>query len=128
MTAEQLRRRALAHAEARGRGVAKRRTLRREIGYSLWSYVFPVIGLGFSMAFLALASVYFWSGPGKFSELVLQALPLGDQIFSVPGNSSELSLTILRLDRTLGAEIPAPESLGAGTKVKETPALLTPRK
>lgn len=128
LTAEQLRRQALARAEARGRGVAKRRTFRREVGHRLWLYVFPVIGLTACLAFLVLAAVYVWNGPDKLNELAMKALQQSYQAFKVPGDSSEQSLTILRLDRTLSPERLAPASPEAGLKVQEVPVPLKPSK
>lgn len=59
-TAEQLRRVALAHAESRGKRVATRRLLGRQIWHVLWSWVFPVVGMITSLSLVLLATVFYF--------------------------------------------------------------------
>jgi hypothetical protein len=65
-TAEQLRRVALARAQSRGRWVAGRRLLGRQIWHVLWTLVFPVLGLLTSLV-LVLAPALFYFGQGRIS-------------------------------------------------------------
>ena len=62
-TADQLRRVALARAQSRGKWVAARRLLGRQIWHVLWTMVFPVLGLLTSVA-LVITPVLIYFGVG----------------------------------------------------------------
>lgn len=68
ITSEELRVAALAASEKRGKWVARRRVFRRWVGWLVWRYVLPIIGLLTVLA--ALAGLVFWLYKGHDAAYV----------------------------------------------------------
>lgn len=114
-TADELRRVALARAQARGKWVAKRRLLGRQIWHVLWTLIFPLLGLLTSVVLvIALILYLFGFHPISISfpwqEVPITRVDPTQQPVKLPG------LT-LQLDRQLSERPPlTPEAIDPQTK------------
>ena len=63
LTSEELRSKAIAISQQRGKSVAQRRIARRWVSWILWSWVLPIIGLLTVLMAVASMSLVYYYGP-----------------------------------------------------------------
>ncbi len=70
LTSEELRSKAIAISQQRGKSVAQRRIARRWVSWLLWSWVLPIIGLLTVLMAVASASLVYYFGPSTAFDAV----------------------------------------------------------
>jgi type II secretory pathway component PulL len=91
LTSEELRVTALAVSAKRGKWVAKRRVLRRWLGWLTWSYLLPVIGLVTVIS--VLLGFVFWKYSGQDMAYVSVQKWVQQEFGNFQTNANNLSCT-----------------------------------
>lgn len=110
--AEQVRSRAIAQAQARGKWVAGRRLMMREIWHLLWTAIFPVLGLVISLACLILLAWSLWEGRTMRDSLRYLDRP-ESALMSATDPAKSPAFRTLQLDRQLSRQAVSTAPVGA---------------